>query len=259
MQQHDFNSVPYFTFDSLAKGQQHAIFTRLGGVSQSPFASLNLSSSVADDAANLPINRGRAYGVLGRSEETLVHAHLVHRADVARVTRANQGQVIPKVDALITNEVGCGLAMNYADCAPIFLYDPINSAIGLGHAGWAGTVLDVAGAMVRAMVQEFGSEVGELVAGIGPCIHPCCYEVDEPVIGQVRANFEQPNQLLIPQVGKNRPHFDMVAANRQNLLRAGVVHIEESGLCTACRTDLFFSHRAEKGRTGRFGTVFVLQ
>ena len=203
-------------------------------------------------------NRRRAYGLFGRDTDTVVHAHLVHGDDVAVVTQANNGTWVSHVDGLVTNESGCALTMNYADCTPIFLYDPIHQAIGLGHAGWQGTIKDLPGAMVRQMNAAFGSEPGELLAGIGPCIGVCCYEVGEPVISQVQARFGEEEQLVVAQVGGSRPHLDLVRANQINLERAGVRHIESSGLCTACRTDLFFSHRAEKGRTGRFGTIFIL-
>jgi YfiH family protein len=152
--------------------------------------------------------------------------------------------------------------MNYADCAPIFLYDPAHEAIGLGHAGWQGAIKDLPGAMVRAMVTEFGSNPAEIIAAVGPCIGPCCYEVDEPVIGLVQERFGEPETLLLAvpegKVDQGRPYFDLPEANRRNLVAAGVQKIEMSDLCTACRTDLFFSHRAEKGKTGRFGTVFIL-
>ncbi|HRO92252.1 MAG TPA: laccase domain-containing protein, partial [Promineifilum sp.] len=120
------------------------------------------------------------------------------------------------------------------------------------------------GAMVRAMTAQFGSDPADLVAAVGPCIGPCCYEVGEEVIAAVEATFTEPDTLFRPLTGDDRltaaghRFFDMPQANQRNLTNAGVRNIETSGLCTACRTDLFFSHRAEKGRTGRFGTVFAL-
>lgn len=238
----------------------HAIFGRQGGLSPAPFNSLNLSVSVADEKARVYANRRRAFGLFGRDTDSLVHAHLVHGRRVARVTSADNGTWIEHVDGIITNQPGCGLTMNFADCTPILLYDPVRSAIGLGHAGWQGCVRDLPGAMVAAMQAEFGSRPEQLWAGIGPSIGPCCYEVDEPVIGAVWAAFAQPDQFLIPQPGQARPHLALPQANRQNLLRAGVsaAQIELSNLCTACHTDLFFSHRAENGRTGRFGSIFLL-
>ncbi len=261
MRQNEENGVLYLQFERLGDNGriQHAVFTRQGGVSPEPFKSLNLSVSVPDEKARVYANRRRAYDLFGRDTDTVVHAHLVHGNAVARVTQTNNGTWIRHVDGLITNEPNCALTMNYADCTPIFLYDPVEHAIGLGHAGWQGTVKDVPGALVRAMQTEFNSDPTTLWAGVGPCIGSCCYEVDEPVISRVRAAFENPEALLLYTNGlESRPHFDLPTANRENLLRAGVTQIEMSGYCTACPTDLFFSHRAEKGKTGRFGTMFVL-
>jgi YfiH family protein len=224
--------------------------------------------SVADERDRVYANRRHAFGLFGRDTHTTVHAHMVHGATVARVTEADNGTWVKHVDGMVTNQPGCALAMSFADCAPVFLYDPVKKAIGLGHAGWRGAVEDLPGAMVRKMAAEFGSNPADLLAGVGPCIGPCCYEVDEPVIGAVQAAFTEPDSLFVPASvmsgnrtnGANgrRPHFDLPEANRRNLANAGVTEIELSGLCTACRTDLFFSHRAENGRTGRFGTILLL-
>ncbi len=267
MLHHTYNGLPYLQFASLRAASQvrHAVFTRQGGVSPAPFASLNLSVSVPDDKELVYTNRRRAYGLYGRDTATVVHAHLVHGSSVATVTHRDYGTWISKVDGIITNEPHCALTMNFADCAPIFLFDPVRGAIGLGHAGWQGTVRDLPGALVRAMSDAYGSDPAEMVATVGPCIGPCCYEVGEPVIGAVRRAFGDAGTLLLdspqglPQSEGGRPYFDLPEANRRNLLRAGVNQIETSGLCTACHTDLFFSHRAEKGRTGRFGTIFILE
>lgn len=257
------NGIIYFQFESFAgNGRiQHAIFSRQGGVSQPPYDSLNLSVSVPDANANVYANRARAFGLFGRQTENVVHAHLVHGSDVACVTQANNGSWVKHVDALITKEPGCALTMNYADCTPIFLYDPVQQAIGLGHAGWKGAVVDLPGAMVRAMQAQFGSNPAQLLAGIGPSISWINYEVDEPLVSEVQAAFADWETLLRRPDGRanGRFHFNLPEANRRNLSRAGVRQIELSDICTAASTDLFFSHRAEKGKTGRFGTIFILE
>lgn len=255
----DDDSLPYFRFESFPNDGllHHAVFTRRGGVSPAPFASLNLSVSVPDKKDNVYANRHRAYGTVGRDTDTVVHAYLVHGNDVAQVTQDNNGSWVPRVDGIITDEPGCVLTMNFADCAPIMLYDPQKRAIGLGHAGWKGAVVDLPGAMVCAMQQAFGSDPHSLLAAVGPCIGPCCYEVGDDVVSAARDAFEQPAALFHDNGGP-RVHFDLAAANRHNLQRAGVRQIELSGLCTSCRNDLFYSHRAEKGRTGRFGTILML-
>lgn len=288
MKSFEHDDLHYFRFEALPSNgiAGHAVFSRRGGYSAAPFDSLNLSMSVPDERDRVYANRRRVYGLYGRDTDTVVHAHLVHGADVARVTQADNGTWVEHVDGLITNQPGTVLSMNFADCAPIFLYDPHRHAIGLGHAGWRGTVVDLPGAMVRAMTEQFGSDPADLVAAVGPCIGPCCYEVGEDVIAAVEAAFAEPERLLKwpdnhrPQttVHSQQPdmvflpagdgglharqgryaHFNLPEANRMNLAHAGVRTIELSEHCTACRTDLFFSHRAEKGRTGRFGTVFAL-
>jgi hypothetical protein len=111
--------------------------------------------------------------------------------------------------------------------------------------------------MVHAMEEAFGSEPQSLLSAVGPCIGPCCYEVGDAVISAVHDAFADPCALLVDH-GEAQVHFDLPAANRRNLQRAGVRQIETAGLCTACHTDLFFSHRAESGRTGRFGAMLML-
>lgn len=195
---------------------------------------------------------------MDRTNERLVHAHLEHGAKVMEVSHRDYGRYVGPADGLITAEPGCGLTMNYADCSPILLYDPVKKAIGLGHAGWQGAVKDLPGAMVRAMVDAYSSNPADLIATIGPSIGPCCYEVDEPLVSAVRRSFFKADELLLAQNDGPRPHFDLPEANRRRLASAGVLQIEGAGMCTACRTDLFFSHRAEKGRTGRFGVILAL-
>lgn len=260
MKSFEHDDLHYFRFETLPGNGTvtHAVFSRRGGVSPAPFDSLNLSMSVPDTRERVYANRRRVYGLFGRDTDTVVHAHLVHGTAVARVSPADNGTWVEHFDGLITNQPGTVLSMNFADCAPIFLYDPRHHAIGLGHAGWRGAVADLPGAMVRAMVEQFGSDPANLVAAVGPCIGSCCYEVGDEVIDAVRAAFAEPDGLL-PQNGGPQPHFDLPEANRRNLAATGVRAIELSDYCTACRTDLFFSHRAEKGRTGRFGTVFALE
>lgn len=264
------DGIDLFMFASFPEDgvQQHAIFGRNGGVSRSALGTLNLSRAVRDDEAAVIENQRRAFGLFDRNADTLAHAHLVHGSGVARVTRADHGETPrARVDALITDEPGCGLTMNFADCTPILLYDPVHRAIGLGHAGWKGAVADLPGAMVRAMHAAFGSRPGDLWAGIGPTISVTRYEVDEPLVSAVHHAFPGDSRALLRYPGddsaiahrSHRPHFDLEGANRINLQRAGVRHIELSGLCTAGRTDLFYSHRAEKGKTGRFGALFLLQ
>jgi YfiH family protein len=259
------DGVPFLRFESFTKYDRilHAVFTRQGGESPSPFDSLNLSISVKDDHANVFSNRAKAYGTHGRRNETLVHAHLKHGPVVAQVSHRNYGEYVGPADGMISDEPGCGMTMNYADCSPILLYDPEHRAIGLGHAGWKGAVKDLPGSLLLAMEGAFGSQPSKVVAAIGPSIGPCCYQVGEPVLSAVKRSFSDAESLLLPDNGgdshqQTRRRFDLPEANRRRLTAVGIERIEMAGLCTACRSDLFFSHRADGGKTGRFGALIIL-
>ena len=267
MQQSEQDGIQVFRFESFPdNGVRHGIFGRTGGHSNGHFNALNMSLSVGDTLPNVSANWRKAYGLFDRDHDTLIHAHLIHDNTVTRVTTANHGDIMPQTDGLISNDPGVGLAMNFADCGSIFLYDPINHAIGLGHAGWKGAIADLPGAMVHSMVSEFGSDPLRLVAALGPCISVSRYEVDEPVISQVKERFPKwVDRLLVYRHDDSgtpigRPHFNLALANHINLHDAGLPldNVELPGLCTASRTDLFFSHRAERGKTGRFGSIFIL-
>lgn len=248
-----------YQFDGLRAYAEtsHAIFTRKGGVSRGVFESLNLSLSVKDDADAVEENNRRIFAALGYRRADAVTAWLVHGNDVALVTRADAGQRPSKVDALITRERGLPLRMCYGDCVPIVFYDPQQQAIGVAHAGWRGVALNVAAATVRAMGDAFGSDPRCLWVGVGPAISVTHYEVGADVVEQV-ASACPPGTRLTQAGHRGRAYLDLPAAVRSQLEAAGVDAIELSGLCTASRTDEWFSHRAEQGKTGRFGVVVAL-
>ncbi len=206
--------------------------------------------------------RRRLAEALGISPEALVSTRQVHRDEVVVVPgpaygcwRSGRG-----ADGLVTNVPGLYLLGYFADCVPILAYDPVRRVVGLAHAGWRGTVLGIAGRLVEVMEQTFGTAATDLYAGLGPSIGPCCYEVGEEVIASVRAHLPDPETLLRP----GRPghaYFDLWAANRQALRRAGIPEeqIELSGICTSCRVERFFSYRREGGLRGLFGAVIGLR
>jgi hypothetical protein len=189
-----------------------------------------------------------------------------HTNHIERVLAEDRGRgafssdnCFPATDGLITDEPGILLAGFFADCTPILLLDPVQPAIAVVHAGWKGTALDIAAKAVEEMVLAFGSDPKDILAGIGPSIGPCCYEVDEPVIQQFKdSRF---GDCLKPGLAPDKANLDLVEANRQRLIHAGVhaENIQTIPLCTACRTDLFFSHRKEQGRTGRLAAVIALK
>jgi len=259
MLRHQRDNVVYYTFPSLEVFPEvvHGVTTRHGGVSTGEYASLNLTNGLGDDPAAVSENLDRVCAAFGIRRKHLVSPNQRHTANVRRVGVADRGQVQPGYDVLITDEPGVPLLLRYADCTPVLIYDPTHRAIAVIHSGWRGTVLGATRVAVDALAAEFGSRPADMFAAIGPCIGPCCYEVGDEVTGAVAAAFDRPDELFVG--GKNgRRHFDLWAANRRWLSAVGVRQIEIAGLCTACRTDEFYSHRAERGRTGHFGALMML-
>lgn len=264
-------TVPLLRFPSLARfaGLEHAVSTRHGGVSVGPFASLNLSTSVGDDRANVEVNTQRLAAALGVPRGHFTTTWLVHGNRVVRADASHRGQLIAQADGIITDVPGLPLIQRFGDCVPLLVYDPRRHAVGLAHAGWRGTAIGMATALVEAMATAFGSDPADMVAVVGPAIGPCCYEVGPEVVEAVRrAMPEAPHVLIWPAVGAGspaafsngrRPHLDLWEANRWQLAQAGVGQVEVAGVCTRCRRDLFFSHRGDGGRTGRFGAVLMLR
>ncbi len=263
-------TLPVYRFDQLNDDPEliHAVFTRLGGVSLPPYASLNLGHTVGDDPAAVETNQNRMYRALRIHRSQAVSCHLTHSANVLVVTAADRGQIVGRGDALVTADAGVYLSMRFADCAPILLHDPVRRVVGLAHAGWRGTVKNVAGAVVRTMVTDLGCSPASITAVIAPAIGPCCYRVGEEVIRAIRAAFTRqpvrpvqegsPDDDSLPLFSRHNgryAYFDLWEANRQQLMAAGVGQTVVARLCTACHTDRFFSHRAEQGRTGRFGVI----
>jgi hypothetical protein len=256
-QQND--GIRYFVFDSFSGGAlAHGVFTRQGGISPAPWDALNVGGTVGDERERVRENRLRSFRALGRDPHSLYDVWQVHSADVVLATAPhNSSPPELKADAIITDNPQVTLFMRFADCVPILLYDPARGAVGIVHAGWQGTVKRVAAAAVQGMRAAFGSRPADIIAGIGPSIGPDHYEVGADVIARVRESFDAEADALLQSHGGHTT-FDLWAANRLLLERAGVVRVEIAGVCTACHTHDWYSHRAEKGRTGRFGALIAL-
>ncbi len=237
----------------------HGIFTRKGGVSQTPFASLNLGGNVGDDPKAVRCNHERMYAALGVDEARVCSVWQVHSADVVIADAPVPGRRwLARADAMMTDRPGTVLSMRFADCTPILFHDPGRGVIAMAHAGWRGTVQGVAARTVRAMTRSYGSRSSDIQAAIGPSIGPRRYQVGEEVVEAVRDYFGSTDALIRRDPADGTAYLDLWAANRIDLERAGVEQIEVAEICTAEHTDEFFSHRAEKGRTGRFGAVLSL-
>ena len=249
-------NLRYFQFDNLQA--RHAIFTRHGGLSPEPWSSLNVGGTVGDDLTRVRANRNLSLKALGCEPESVFDVWQVHGTDVVCATAPRpDSEAVRQADVILTDKPELTLYMRFADCVPILVHDPRKGVVGVAHAGWKGTVRDVATVIIDAMKKQYGSNPADIVAGIGPSIGPDHYEVGSDVILQVTEKFKDDSrQFLISKLGKI--HFDLWKTNKTLLERAGVGNIEVAEVCTACHTDDWFSHRAEKGRTGRFGTLITL-
>ncbi len=253
-------AIRYYTFESLDdSGLLQAVFTRQGGVSPQPWCSLNLGGGLGDDAACVKENKRRALLALDRTPESVYDVWQVHGAEVICATQPRRtDQAQPRADAILTDRPAVTLLMRFADCVPIVLFDPLRRVIGLAHAGWQGTVRRTAAAAVQKMRQVYGSRAEDIHAAIGPSIAAHHYQVGEEVVEQARAAFGCDAESLLPG-DHGAVQFDLWAANQLVLEQAGVRRIELCGICTACQTDDWFSHRGENGHTGRFGLALALK
>lgn len=243
-------------FPSLVAG-----FTmRTGGSSRAPFSSMNLGLHVDDDSGDVVTNRKQMAHALGIPFDAWVSAEQVHGKNVRRVTAGGAGSaslddVIPTTDGLHTDRSNIFLTTFYADCVPLFFIDPSNQAIGIAHAGWKGTIARIAEEMVRAFEADYGTRPQDLLAAIGPSIGDCCYEVDERIVEQVRSAATSWETTVTPQEN-GKYMLDLGLLNQLILRGSGLLseRITRTQYCTSCRTDLFFSHRREAGRTGRMAS-----
>ena len=259
MKRHQAHSLVYYQFHELTPqtALRHGVFTRLGGVSGPPFDTLNLGRGVGDSEEAVEENYNRICRTLNIARDSLVTGYQVHSDHVVVVGPGDVGRIVPSTDALITDSERVSLTLRFADCVPLLFFDPAHRVIGLAHAGWKGTIDKIGVKVVQAMQEKFGSRSADIISCIGPSIGPCCYEVGDDVIEQVRQAFSHVEDLLISRPNHSI-HFDLWAANRRQLQEAGLTRIEEAKLCTACHCDEFFSHRGNHHKTGRFGAFISL-
>src|SRR5437762_971927 len=262
---------------------RHGFSLRCGGVSARPAEGLNLGFAHADSREAVEENRRRFFHALGVENLLLADLQQVHSARACRATlaggavayvsaarsgpdaatgplaetRAATLQSKPEADILTTNEPGILLAIRTADCLPILIADPERRAIAAVHAGWRGTLEGGTEAAVSEMARSFASKPASLLAALGPSIRSCCYEVGPEVEEAFRNRSPENQAFFLRPNPESRARLDLVAANLAQLDSSGIpssqIHVAD--FCTACRTDLFFSHRKEGALTGRMMAV----
>ncbi|MCI2057945.1 MAG: peptidoglycan editing factor PgeF [Oscillibacter sp.] len=230
-------------------GVVHGFSTRKGGVSAPPFDTLNLGPGRGDEPAAVAENYRRFCACIGADPRRAVLSKQVHEATVRICDSGDAGKGLYAqrdytADALVTREKDLPLTVFSADCGILLLYDPAAHSAGAVHAGWRGCAAGIAEKTVGVMTDAFGTEPRNLLAAIGPCIGPCCFETDADVPDAMRASLGREAEPYLTRRGP-KWHVDLAGLNRRWLLRAGLLpeHIDECGLCTACRPDLFWSYR----------------
>lgn len=262
----DGTDLEYLTFPLLEKTEavRHLFSTRIGGVSEGEYASMNFSIARGDREEAVLENYKRIAGILGCDINDMVASHQTHTTTIRRVTGADRGKGISRerdyenVDGLMTDEPGIVLVTYYADCVPLYFVDPVHRAIGLAHSGWRGTAERMGECMVRAMQDAFGSRPEELYAAIGPSICRDCYEVSEDVALRFADMGEA---VVLPGKAPGKYQLDLWLANERILEQAGIPgkQIAVTDLCTCHNSEFLFSHRASGGKRGNLGAFLMLK
>ena len=261
------DGLTYIRFPRLAAcgAVKHIFSTRMGGVSNSVYGPMNLSFNRGDSRENVLENYKILCGAVGIDTNKLVLTHQTHTANVRAVTEEDCGTGIFKepfsdVDGLITDRPGVALVTQYADCTPLVFCDPVRRVAATSHAGWRGTVQEIGAVTVKKMIDEFGCRAENIIAGIGPCIGKCCYEVDDPVIN----GFKKLDYINISDIaeekGGGKYMLDLVTANKLILIHAGIDpnNIDASDICTCCNSAELHSHRASPLKRGNLAAIIAL-
>ncbi len=241
-------------------GYSHAFSTREGGVSEDYFSSMNLSFFLGDSEENVVENYRRFCGAADLRMESLVSGAQIHGTRIRKVGRENCGEGVifrsrrEEADGLCTDVPGVTLLTFHADCVPLFFIDPERKCIALSHAGWRGTVGNIAGKTISALHEYYGSKPENVFAGIGPCICKECYEVDETVASKARTLPVNLSGILFDK-GEGKYLFDLARCNHALMIHAGMSseNIILGGVCTMEHQNLLYSHRGTGGKRGVHG------
>lgn len=259
--------LEYIKFPKLDKLDcvKHIFSTKLGGVSDGDFATMNLSFNRGDKRENVLKNYEILCDAEGINKDGLVLSHQTHTNNVLAVDESHKGTGIFKpsfqdIDGLITNKPGVALVTQYADCTPLLFCDPIKRVVATSHAGWRGTTKLIGKVTVEKMTELYGCQPKNIIAGIGPSILDCCYEVDSPVYNEfAKISFINPDDIFAPK-SEGKYMLNLVKANYLILLNAGLnpENIDCSDICTCCNADHLHSHRATAGKRGNLAAIIEL-
>ena len=253
------NNLKYFQFNIFPSDRLvHGIFSRVGGVSEDSFSSLNVGGTTGDSKINVIENRNRIFNVFNKNYSSIYDVWQVHSDKVVYANSSRKdGELHLKADAIVTDSKNISLFMQFADCVPILIYDPKNNVCGIAHAGWQGTVKRIVQKTIKFMVSKFESDPNQILAGIGPSIGPDHYEVGIDVVKQVQERLGEFSKEII--VHHNlKTYLNLWLSNKLLLHQSGVTQIEVAEICTACNLEDWFSYRMEGQKSGRFGVILGL-
>lgn len=262
--------TPYLKYPMFEKTGivRHGFSTRMGGVSEGCYASLNLSFERGDREEAVRENFRRIGAAIGVRCEDMVLSQQTHTTNVRIVTEADRGKGIVRerdytdVDGLVTNVPGICLVTSYADCVPLYFVDPVKKAIGLSHSGWRGTVGKIGAKTVEVMKDTFGSDPADILAAVGPSVCMDCYEVSGDVIERVEEAFaEHLWEQLFYRKPDGKYQLDLWKANELIFREAGIQpeHIAVTNVCTHCNSDILYSHRAAGDKRGNLCAFLALK
>ena len=263
-------AVPYLSFPMFRDTGlvTDGFSTRLGGVSEGCFSSLNLSFDRGDDRAAVAENFRRMGEALGVRCEDMVLSQQTHTTNIRIVTDEDRGKGITRerdytdIDGLITNVPGICLVTTYADCVPLYFLDPVKKVIALSHSGWRGTVGKIGKKTVELMHDNFGSDPADILAAVGPSVCQDCYEVSADVIDRFKEVFDRSVwDELFYEKPDGKYQLDLWKANEKIFLEAGIrkEHIAVTNVCTHCNSGILYSHRAMGDKRGNLCAFLALK
>lgn len=267
---HTREGVPFLSFPALEAFDEisHGFSTRLGGVSQGMFSTMNFTFTRGDDLEHIMENYRRMGGALNVNPNRMVLSHQTHTTNVRTIREEDAGKGIrterdyTDVDGLITDVPGITLVTFYADCVPLYFFDPVHKVIGLSHSGWRGTVNRMGAVTLTAMNREYGTRAEDVTACIGPSICKDCFEVGAEVTAEFHKNFDSrywPELSYEKDGGKHQ--LDLWLANEIVLREAGVraeqIHVTD--ICTRCNPELLFSHRVMGNERGNLAAFLCIR
>jgi len=254
------NNLEYYTFETPPLADTvHGVFTRKGGISSTPFRSLNLGGAIGDTQENVRENRKRIFEAIDRPVDSLFDVWQVHSSEIVCTDRPRiLSEPHQKADAIFTNHPDITLLMRFADCVPILIYDPVKKVVGIIHAGWQGTVNQIVVNALERIKLEYKCSPGDIIAAIGPSIGPDHYTIGDEVYKIAYPVFKEVHEDVLTHE-EGRIFFNLWKANGYLLDKAGVKQVTYSNICTACDIEKWYSHRAENGKTGRFAAVIGLK